>query len=206
MLFERDGRWVVGADGSTRSAFPEGVGRCSCGASGACPRTAGPCSPRPRSSGASSPSTSCARWPSVDEDALIAALEEALDAQLVVEAAGIGAGPAYAFTHALVRETLYGGLERAAPAADARARGARDRGGGGARTQRRRARRPLPPRGLGRRPGEGDRVLAAGRQRGARAVRVGRGGGALGRRARGDGARRRPRGRARRGCSSRSPT
>jgi DNA-binding SARP family transcriptional activator/tetratricopeptide (TPR) repeat protein len=40
-----------------------------------------------------------------DEDAVIAALEEALDARLVVEAPG-----GYAFTHALVRETLYATL------------------------------------------------------------------------------------------------
>jgi tetratricopeptide (TPR) repeat protein len=40
-----------------------------------------------------------------DEDEVIVALEEALEARLVVEAAG-----GYAFTHALVRETLYGTL------------------------------------------------------------------------------------------------
>jgi tetratricopeptide (TPR) repeat protein len=45
------------------------------------------------------------------EDALISALEEALAAQLIVEAHH-PLGPAYAFTHALVRETLYGGLSR----------------------------------------------------------------------------------------------
>jgi DNA-binding SARP family transcriptional activator/ATP/maltotriose-dependent transcriptional regulator MalT len=40
-----------------------------------------------------------------DEDALIAALEEAVAAQLIVETGG-----RYAFTHALVRETLHGAL------------------------------------------------------------------------------------------------
>ena len=40
-----------------------------------------------------------------DEDEVIVALEEALEARLVVEAPG-----GYAFTHALVRETLYGTL------------------------------------------------------------------------------------------------
>jgi predicted ATPase len=45
----------------------------------------------------------------LDEDALIDALEEAVDAQLIVEARGRFA-PGYAFTHALVRETLYGSL------------------------------------------------------------------------------------------------
>ncbi len=44
-----------------------------------------------------------------DDDALIAALEEAVGAQLAVEA-GDRSRPAYAFTHALVREALYGGL------------------------------------------------------------------------------------------------
>jgi DNA-binding SARP family transcriptional activator len=44
-----------------------------------------------------------------DDDALIAALEEAVDAQLVVEARD-RSRLTYAFTHALVRETLYGGL------------------------------------------------------------------------------------------------
>jgi DNA-binding SARP family transcriptional activator/tetratricopeptide (TPR) repeat protein len=39
------------------------------------------------------------------EDVLIGSLEEAADAQLIVESGG-----GYAFTHALVRETLYGGL------------------------------------------------------------------------------------------------
>jgi len=48
-------------------------------------------------------------WP--DEDALISALEEAVAAQLIVEAHR-RRGPAFAFTHALVRETLYGGLSR----------------------------------------------------------------------------------------------
>ena len=43
------------------------------------------------------------------EDALIGALEEALDAQLIIEARS-ASDPAFAFTHALVRETLYGGL------------------------------------------------------------------------------------------------
>ena len=44
-----------------------------------------------------------------EDDALIGALEEALNAQLVTEALDTS-NPAFAFTHALVRETLYGGL------------------------------------------------------------------------------------------------
>ena len=43
------------------------------------------------------------------EDALIAALEEALEARSWSSRRG-RAGPRYAFTHALVRETLYGAL------------------------------------------------------------------------------------------------
>ena len=43
-----------------------------------------------------------------DEDELIAALEEARDAQLIVEL-DRGDAPAYGFTHALVRQTLYAG-------------------------------------------------------------------------------------------------
>ncbi len=44
-----------------------------------------------------------------EDDALIAAVEEARDAQLVVELERAD-GPAYGFTHALVRQTLYSGL------------------------------------------------------------------------------------------------
>jgi len=42
----------------------------------------------------------------LEEDAVLAAVEEALDAQLIVEVRGRSA-PTYAFTHALVRQTLY---------------------------------------------------------------------------------------------------
>ena len=44
-----------------------------------------------------------------DDEELIAVVEEAVGAQLVVEVTG-RSSPAYAFTHALVRETLYGAL------------------------------------------------------------------------------------------------
>ena len=54
-------------------------------------------------------------------------------AQLVVELEG--AGPAYAFTHALVRETLYGELSAPAAAAHARARRGGDRARGRATRQ-----------------------------------------------------------------------
>jgi class 3 adenylate cyclase len=45
----------------------------------------------------------------MEEDALLTALEEALDAQMITEEKARG-GPAYRFTHALVQETLYGEL------------------------------------------------------------------------------------------------
>ncbi|HEU4758995.1 MAG TPA: AAA family ATPase, partial [Dehalococcoidia bacterium] len=45
----------------------------------------------------------------MEEDALLASLEEALDARLLEERRGAG-GAAYRFSHALVRETLYGEL------------------------------------------------------------------------------------------------
>jgi DNA-binding SARP family transcriptional activator/tetratricopeptide (TPR) repeat protein len=46
----------------------------------------------------------------VDDDELIAALEEALEAQLIVEEAAQASGPRYGFTHSLVRETLIKGI------------------------------------------------------------------------------------------------
>ncbi len=47
-----------------------------------------------------------ARMAGLDDDALLAVIEEALGSQLIVEAKET-ATPTYAFTHALVRETLY---------------------------------------------------------------------------------------------------
>src|SRR5262249_27882822 len=46
------------------------------------------------------------RMANVGDEALLAAVEEALDAQLIVEVRGRSA-PTYAFTHALVRRPLY---------------------------------------------------------------------------------------------------
>src|SRR5439155_9769180 len=46
------------------------------------------------------------RMAQLDDDALLAAIEEALNAHLVVEVRGRSA-PTYTFTHALVRQTLY---------------------------------------------------------------------------------------------------
>jgi DNA-binding SARP family transcriptional activator/tetratricopeptide (TPR) repeat protein len=49
----------------------------------------------------------------MEDDELIAALEEALDAQLIVEEVPQAGGPRYGFTHALVRETLLKGIATA---------------------------------------------------------------------------------------------
>jgi len=47
-----------------------------------------------------------AKMSGLDDETLLGAIDEALERQLIVEAAGRG-GPTYAFTHALVRQTLY---------------------------------------------------------------------------------------------------
>src|SRR5205814_9405833 len=56
--------------------------------------------------GPESASAVLGRMVQLDDDALPAAIEEALNAHLVVEVRGKSA-PTYAFTHALVRQTLY---------------------------------------------------------------------------------------------------
>ena len=123
-----------------------------------------------------------------DEDAVIAALEEALDARLVVEAPG-----GYAFTHALVRETLYGTLSvPRRQRMHARAAAASPDSALAALALHHRLAGPAGD------PARGDRLLAARGRAGARAVRVGGRGGALGRGAGRHGAHRRGRGRARR--------
>ena len=122
------------------------------------------------------------------DEEVIAALEEAAAAQLIVEEPT--GGSTHAFSHALVREAIYGGLStprrqrlhaRAAQAIEA-IRG--DELGHCAGN-------PLPAGRSGRRRGQGDRVLAARRKRGARALRMGGGGRSLGRGAGRHGARRR---------------
>ena len=203
VLFERDGRWVLGADGRTRSACPRASRRCSRGRLGApvggLPRRRSPTAAvlgrefrfdvlRAMASG---------RRGGADRRARGGARRAARRRDRRRR------GPAYAFTHALVRETLYGGARagRAASGctrAAARAIEAVEGDGAG-----RGARRAPPARR--RRPGDAAKAveysLRAGAA-GARAVRLGRGRGPLGRRAGRDGARRRPARPSARGCSS----
>ena len=109
-----------------------------------------------------------------DEEELIEALEAAVGAQLIVEEAAGGAA-AYAFTHALVRETLYRPSERRAPASHARRCRAGDRVARRLRGRLagRRDRDPPPQGRARRRPAARCRVLAARRRAGPRAARVG---------------------------------
>jgi DNA-binding SARP family transcriptional activator/tetratricopeptide (TPR) repeat protein len=108
VLFEREGRWAstLGAD---EIGVPEGVeavlARRLAALSEACRTTLAQASVLGREFAFDTLS----RMAGAEEDTVIGALEEALAAQLVVEAPR-RAAPTYAFTHALVREALYGGL------------------------------------------------------------------------------------------------
>jgi DNA-binding SARP family transcriptional activator/tetratricopeptide (TPR) repeat protein len=108
MLFERGGRWVsaltpdeIGVPEGVKEVLASRMGRLSDGCRAALSQAA--------VLGREFDFEVLRAMAESDEDALIAVLEEAVAAQLVVEAQG-RAGPAYAFTHALVRETLYGGV------------------------------------------------------------------------------------------------
>ena len=173
-------------------------GRCCCAASRACRSRAAASWPTRRCSGGGSRSPSSWRWATLDDDAVLGALEDALAAQLVVEG---GDALDHAFTHALVRETLYGGLsgprrQRAHARAARAIEAVEGRDAVAALAVHHRLAGPA-----------GDAELAiecslrAGEEARA-AVGVGRGGRALGGRARGHGARgraaRRARGAARR--------
>jgi tetratricopeptide (TPR) repeat protein len=108
VLFERDGRWTSTLR-PDEIGVPEGVetvlSRRVAALSEACRTTLAQASILGREFAFDT----LARTAGTGEDAVIAALEEALAAQLVVEAPH-RATPTYAFTHALVREALYGGL------------------------------------------------------------------------------------------------
>jgi class 3 adenylate cyclase/tetratricopeptide (TPR) repeat protein len=105
VLFEREGRWTSETP-VEHMGIPEGVraviGRRLSRLSEECNRVLASASVL----GREFEFAAVEALAPVDEDALLAALEEALDAQLLVEV-GTSGNPAYGFTHALVRETLY---------------------------------------------------------------------------------------------------
>jgi class 3 adenylate cyclase len=105
-LARRDGRWVRSAATIDELGIPEGVrevlGRRLSRLSETCNRVLGNAAVL----GREFDFAVLGRMAALDEDTLLAAIEEALDAQLVVEQRGRSA-PTYAFTHALVRQTLY---------------------------------------------------------------------------------------------------
>ncbi|MGH7896061.1 MAG: serine/threonine-protein kinase PknK, partial [Candidatus Binatia bacterium] len=105
-LARRDGRWVRSEATIDELGIPEGVrevlGRRLSRLSETCNRALGNAAVL----GREFDFAVLGRMAALDEDALLVAIEEALDAQLVVEQRGRSA-PTYAFTHALVRQTLY---------------------------------------------------------------------------------------------------
>jgi tetratricopeptide (TPR) repeat protein len=108
VLFERDGRWASTLDAG-EIGVPEGVeavlARRLGALSDACRATLAQAAVLGREFAFDTLSDMAG----AGEDAVLGALEEALAAQLVVEAPR-RATPTYAFTHALVREALYSGL------------------------------------------------------------------------------------------------
>ena len=107
VLFERDGRWVSALT-ADEIGVPEGVKEVLAGRLGRLSEDCRAALAEAAVLGREFSFDVLSSMAQVEEDALIAGLEEALAAQLVVETDG-RRGPAYAFTHALVRETLYGG-------------------------------------------------------------------------------------------------
>src|SRR5262249_9886373 len=105
-LTRRDGVWVVSAASIADMGIPEGIrevlGRRLSRLSEECNRVLGHAAVL----GREFDFAVLGRMVQLDDDALLTAVEEALDAHLVVEVRGRSA-PTYAFTHALVRQTLY---------------------------------------------------------------------------------------------------
>ncbi len=105
-LYRRGDQWAIGADRIEDLGIPEGIkeviGRRLSRLSEECNTTL--------SNGAvlgrEFEFAVVGRMSGLDDDALLTAIEEALEHQLIVEATG-RAGPTYMFTHALVRQTLY---------------------------------------------------------------------------------------------------
>jgi class 3 adenylate cyclase len=110
VIYQRDGRWNSDV-AVERAAIPdevrEAVGRRVSRLSDACRRALAAAAVL----GQRCDFDLLARVAGLEEDATLDAVEEALAAGLVVEDAA-AERPAYAFNHALVRETLYEGLSR----------------------------------------------------------------------------------------------
>jgi tetratricopeptide (TPR) repeat protein len=107
VLYERGGRWTSALT-SDEIGVPEGVQEVL---SRRLSRLSDPCRAVLAAAavlGREFPFDVLLAMVDADEEQLILALEEALDAQLVVEH-GAGAVPVYGFTHALVRQALYAG-------------------------------------------------------------------------------------------------
>jgi eukaryotic-like serine/threonine-protein kinase len=105
-IYPREGRWVSDVESMEDLGIPEGIreviGRRLSRLSESCNRALGQAAVLGREFDFGVLSLMC----ELDDEALLGALEEALEAQVVVEVPDRSA-PTYAFTHALVRETLY---------------------------------------------------------------------------------------------------
>jgi class 3 adenylate cyclase len=105
-LYRRGDQWAIGAERIEDLGIPEGIkeviGRRLSRLSEACNTALS----HGAVIGREFEFAVVGRMSGLDEDAMLTAVEEALEHQLIVEAAG-RAGPTYMFTHALVRQTLY---------------------------------------------------------------------------------------------------
>ncbi len=105
-LTRREGLWVIGVGSVAEMGIPEGIrevlGRRLSRLSEGCNRVLA----HAAALGREFDFAVLGRMAQLDDDALLAAIEEALNAHLVVEVRGRSA-PTYTFTHALVRQTLY---------------------------------------------------------------------------------------------------
>ncbi|MDP2948211.1 MAG: protein kinase [Chloroflexota bacterium] len=109
VIYRRNGQWVSDAASISEMGIPEGVreviGRRLSRLSDPCNQALSLASILGREFDFDVLSA----FAEMEGDALLTALEEALEAQLITEQKGRG-GPSYRFTHALVQETLYGEL------------------------------------------------------------------------------------------------
>jgi serine/threonine protein kinase/class 3 adenylate cyclase len=105
-VYRKAGRWVTDAQSVDELSIPEGIrdviGRRLSRLSETCNQALGHAAVLGREFNFDV----LARMSGLGEDALLAAVEEALAAQMITEGRGKG-GATYAFTHALVRQTLY---------------------------------------------------------------------------------------------------